>query len=557
MTVKNRKAEWMDRKQWLTLFVLCLTLLIAIVDTTVVNVTTPAIRAEFNVELNHVEWVVAVYALVFAAFIITWGKLGDQFGRRRMFIAGLVTFVVGSLVVGFAPSLGVMILGRFVQGMGAAMVSPATLSLLSSTFTGARRGVAFGIWGATAGAAGALGPLLGGYFTTYASWRWAFLINLPIGIIAIVGALFVVKESRDTTRVHRIDVLGMLLAAIGFAAIVFGLIEGQHYGWWATKAPFTIGSWVWPLMGLAITPIMFFVGAIALTVFVLYELRLERRSREPLFAFSLLRFRGFRYGLLTALIISLGEFGTLFVLPIYLQIARGLSPFQASLVLLPFALSMFVFGPLAGVLASRFGAKWVVTAGMLCEAVSLFWLSRLLTVDMPFISIVPTLVLYGIGTGLATAQLTNITLSDIPREEVGAGSGANNTVRQVGLATGVAILGAVLAAQIATVGTAELRTSAAVPPQAKPAIAQVLDDGLSGDPPQSANVRATRSPAAQAVQQIVDDSITEGTRSAAATAALFVVFGALSSLFIPQPRGGGEPRKVEKDNNRVMESRIM
>ena len=335
---------------------------------------------------------------------------------------------------------------------------------------------------------------------------------------------------------HPIDLLGMVLAAIGFASVVFGLIEGQHYGWWAPKVPFALGSLAWPLTRLAITPVMFFVGLISLAVFVFYDLWLERRGGEPLFAFSLLQFRGFRYGLLTALIISLGEFGILFVLPIYLQVARGLSPFRASLVLLPFALSMFLVAPMAGMLAARFGAKWVVTAGMLCEAVSLFWLSRLLAIDMPFISVAPVLVLYGIGTGLATAQLTNITLSDIPHEQVGAGSGANNTIRQVGLATGVAILGAVLAAQIATVGKAELSASAVVPPQAKPAIAQVLDNGLSGDAPQSADMRTTDSPAARAVQQIVDDSITEGTRTAATTAALFVVFGALSSLFIPQPR---------------------
>ena len=171
---RTGEANAFGRKQWLTLFVLCLSVLIAVVDVTVVNVTIPAIRADFNVELSQVEWIVAAYALVFAAFIITWGKLGDQFGRRRMFIAGLITFIAGSLVVGFAPSLGVMIAGRVIQGMGAAMLSPATLSLLSTTFTGSMRGVAFGIWGAMAAAGGAVGPLLGGYFTTYASWRWAF-----------------------------------------------------------------------------------------------------------------------------------------------------------------------------------------------------------------------------------------------------------------------------------------------------------------------------------------------------------------------------------------------
>lgn len=541
--LEKNKSESIAHKQWLTLFVLCLAVLIAVVDVTVVNVTIPAIRAEFNVELNQVEWIIAVYALVFAAFIITGGKLGDQFGRRRMFVIGMITFVVGSLIVSFAPSLGVIIFGRFIQGVGAAMLSPSTLSLLSSTFSGTMRGVAFGMWGATAGAAGALGPLLGGYFTTYVSWRWAFLINLPIGLVAIAGALLVIEESRDASRAHHIDLIGMLLATTGFAAVVFGLIEGQRYGWWAPRGVFAMGSLVWPLANLAITPVMFSIGLISLAAFVLYEWWLEQRGGEPLFAFSLLQFRGFRYGLLTALIISLGEFGVLFVLPIYLQVARGLSAFQASLVILPFALSMFLVAPMAGMLAARFGAKWVVTGGMLCEAAALFWLSRILAVDMSFSTIVPMLLFYGVGTGLATAQLANITLSDIPLEHIGAGSGANNTIRQVGSAVGVAILGAILASQIATVGKAELTASTVVPPPAKPAIAQVLDNGLSEDAPQGTDTRTANSPVGRAVQQIVDDSITEGTRAAAVAATLFVVFGALSSLLIPQPRA--EPAQVE------------
>ncbi len=539
---KTRPSESVSRKQWLTLFVLCLAVLIAVVDVTVVNVTIPAMRAEFNVELNQVEWVIDLYALVFAAFIIAWGKLGDQFGRRRMFIAGLVTFGAGSLMVGLAPSLGVVIVGRVIQGMGAAMVSPATLSLLSSTFSGNMRGVAFGLWGSTAGVAGALGPLLGGYFTTYTSWRWAFLINLPICVVAIAGALLAVEESRDVEHSHRIDLVGMALAAVGFAAIVFPLIEGQTYGWWAPRSTFQLGSWVWPLTGLSVTPVAFLLGLTFLGAFVVYERRLEEQGGEPLFAFSLLRFRGFRYGLLTALIVSLGEFGVLFVMPVYLQVARGLSAFDASLVLLPFALSMFVFAPMAGMLAARFGAKWVVTGGMVCEAASLFWLSRILAPDMPFITMTPMLVLYGIGTGLATAQLTNITLSDIPRKQAGAGSGANNTVRQVGSAIGVAILGAILAAQIATVGQAELSANVIVPPTAKPAIAQLLDNGLSGDAPQGAAPGAANSPVGRAVQQIVDDSITAGTRAAAVAAGIFVVFGALSSLRIPP---GAESAQAE------------
>ncbi len=269
------------------------------------------------------------------------------------------------------------------------------------------------------------------------SWRWAFLINLPIGIIAIAGALLVVGESKDEGQAHQVDLVGMFLAAIGFAAVVFGLIEGQEYGWWTPRGLFAVGSWAWPSTGLALTPVTLAVGLVFLALFVIYEWRLEQRGGEPLFAFSLLQFRGFRYGLLTALIISLGEFGVLFVLPIYLQVARGLSAFNAALVVLPFALSMFLVAPLAGVLAARLGAKWVVTGGMVCEAVSLFWLSRILAVDVTFVTFVPMLLLYGVGTGLATAQLANITLSDIPRAQVGAGSAKRSARKAWGCSCGV------------------------------------------------------------------------------------------------------------------------
>ncbi|MGB8648593.1 MAG: MFS transporter [Anaerolineae bacterium] len=529
-----------DRKSWLTLFVLSLALAIVIIDVTIVNVTIPTIRAEFNAGLHEVEWISALYALVYAAFIITWGKLGDQFGRRRMFIAGVAVFIVGSLITGIAPSIPIIIVGRFVQAMGAAMTSPSTLSLLSSTFTGRMRGVAFGVWGATAGAAGALGPLLGGFLTTYFSWRWAFLINLPIGIAAIVGALLVIKESSDAGHKHDIDIPGVTLVTVGLGSLVFALIEGQAHGWWTPTDPFELGGLTWPLTTIAITPFLFALAAISLAAFVMYELRVERAGKEPLFPFSLLRFKGFRYGLMTVLIVALGEFGILFVMPIYLQGVRGLSAFETGVILLPFAIANFVFAPLAGMLSARFSPKWVVTAGMVCEAIAIFLLSRIIAVDTAFIVFVPVLVLYGAGVGMAIAQLTNLTLSDIPREQVGVGSGANNTVRQIGAAVGVAVLGAIFASQIASVGRAELSASVQVPPQAKPAIERALDSGLSESAPTTGPGQgpagAANSPVGLAITQIFDDAIAEGARSAAVFAAIFVLFGALSSVLIPTPR---------------------
>lgn len=521
------------RAQWLTLIVLCFALLIVIIDVTIVNVTIPSIRKEFDASLQAIEWITAIYALMFAAFIVTWGRIGDEIGRRRIFIAGVGVFVVGSVIVGISSSIPMLLAGRLIQGFGAAMTSPSTLSILSTTFTGRMRGIAFGLWGATAGAAAAFGPLLGGFLTTYVSWRWSFLINVPIGLIAILGAYRYIKESRDATRKHTYDLVGVALSALGFAALVFGLIEGQTYGWLTPKDTFTLGDFfTWSSQTISISVVAFAVAAVALGAFVTYELNMLKRGGEPLFDFSLLRFRGFRFGLLTVTVVALGEFGVFFIFSIYLQTVRELNALQAGLTFLPFAIATFIAAPIAGNLSSRFGPKWVVTAGMVLEAISIFSFALVLTVDTSFLLFIPVFLVYGVGVGLAIAQLTNLTLSDIPLQQSGAGSGAINTVRQVGAAIGIAILGAVLALQIGMVGRAEIEANATIPAAVRAPIEQALDKGLSGesfDP----NSPQANTPMGQAIKGVFYDAITQGSRSAAIVAGVFVLLGALSSLLIP------------------------
>lgn len=534
------------RAQWLTLLVLCMALLIVIIDVTIVNVTIPAIRKEFDASLASIEWITAIYALVFAAFIITWGRIGDEIGRRRIFIAGVVVFAVGSVIVGISSSIAMILVGRLVQGFGAAMTSPSTLSILSTTFTGRMRGIAFGLWGATAGAAAAFGPLLGGFLTTYVSWRWAFLINVPIGIIAVAGAYLYIKESRDTSRKHSYDIVGVVLSALGFSALVFGLIEGQTYGWLTPKDTFTLGSFAWGSEAISITLVAFALAVVFLGAFVAYELNVLKRGGEPLFDFSLLRFKGFRYGLLTVMVVALGEFGVFFIFSIYLQTVRELNALQAGLTFLPFAIVTFIVAPIAGTLSSRFGPKWVVTAGMVLEAVSIFLFSRVLAVDTPFWVFIPVFMVYGAGVGLAIAQLTNLTLSDIPLQQSGAGSGAINTVRQIGAAIGIAILGAVLAAQIGAVGRAEIEANANIPAAIKAPIEQSLDKGLSGESFDASSPQAN-TPMGQEIKKVFYDAITEGVRSAAVVAGIFVLLGALMSLLIPnkkQPAYAGQGGKA-------------
>ncbi|HZY94411.1 MAG TPA: DHA2 family efflux MFS transporter permease subunit [Candidatus Bathyarchaeia archaeon] len=425
-------------KRLVILAVLSLSLAIIVLDSTIVIIVLPKIQADFRVDLKGLEWITSLYALIFGSFILTWGKLSDEYGRKRIFIGGITLFVLGSVIDGISGNLDQMLIGRVIQGFGAAMASPATLSILTTTFTGKARSVAFGIWGATAGAAAVLGPLLGGYFTTYITWRWSFFINVPIGIVALVGAVLVIKETRFRDPKYTTDYLGVTIITLGLSALLFGFIEGQTYGWLAAKDSFSVDGFTWPFTNFSVPAVSIISGTILLAIFSMYEIRRSRRGRVPLFDFSLLRFPGFRYGLFTVFIVAMGEFGAIFIFSIYFQTVRGLSAIDTGITFLPMAISVFISAPIAGLLANRFGPKWIVTTGMVLEGIALFTIFQVTSVSNPIWNFYPILVVYGAGVGLAIGQLTSTVLMSIPWQKAGIGSGANNTVRQVGSAFGIA-----------------------------------------------------------------------------------------------------------------------
>ena len=555
------------RGRWLGLAMLSLGVSMIIVDATIVNVAVPSIIRDLKLDSTAAEWVNAIYTLVFAALLVTLGRMGDVLGRRALYLGGLVLFVLASMVAGVASSGEMLIGARLVQGLGGAMILPATQSILNDNFRGRDRAIAFGIWGAVIGGMAAIGPLLGGWLTTNLSWRWAFFLNLPVGILAIIGTLVYIRESRDEDSKLGFDLPGFILITLGLGGIVFGLIEGRTYGWWAPNAshPFGILDWRWPLTTISVVPIAIGVGVAATILVAIIEIRRQRAGRFFLFDFSLWGFRAFRYGNLAGTIVSLGEFGLLFSLPLFLQGVIGYSAFETGLVFLALALGSFAAAPLAVTVARTWGPRRAVTLGMSLEAVGILVTTFLIGRDTSGLMLAAPLFVYGIGVGLATAQLTSIVLSEIPGSRSGLASGTNSTMRQVGSALGVAILGTVLFASLVGQSRDNLAASLpGVPVQCRELIVSLLDasagqilpalrnpsaaDGAGfvgqgaiapdqaacfADPAFVAALPRTVAP--------IEDAFVSATHLAGYTALAFVVLGVLFTVLLPDTRLGLEP----------------
>ena len=529
-----------DPRRWLGLAVLSLGVAMIIVDATIVNVSIPSIIRDLGLSATAAEWVNTGYSLVFAALLVTVGRLGDVLGRRRMYLLGLLVFVGASMLAGLAPSGEVLILARFAQGAGGAMILPATQSILNTNFRGRDRAVAFGIWGAVIGGMAALGPLLGGWLTTNLSWRWAFLINLPIGIVAALGTLRWIRESRDESAQRGFDLPGFLLITYGLAGIIFGLIEGSTYGWWTQKRPFELAGFTWPTDWISIVPVAMITGMLALALFAWVETRRMRAGKFYLVDFGLWRYRAFRYGNFAGTIVSLGEFGLLFVLPLFLQAVLQLTAFETGLVFLSLAVGAFLAAPLAINLSRRYGPRRVVTLGMTLEAIGILATTLPLAVGVSALVLVLPLFIYGIGVGFATAQLTSIALSDVPVERSGLASGANSTMRQIGSALGIAILGTVL---LTTLGS-QTRTNLAAIPGLPPVAADGIATAIESSAGQAlAGIRTQ--PGADAVVPAIESAFVDAARLTGTVAFGFVLLGLLCSLLLPDTREtASEPRRM-------------
>lgn len=409
----------------LTLLAVALATFMTYLDNNIVNVAMPAIQRDLHLGISGLEWVVSSYILVFASLLLAGGRLADVFGRRRLFQIGLGIFTAASLAAGLAASSDTLVVARAVQGLGAALVTPTTLAIISATYTDARkRAAAVGIWSGVGALALAVGPLLGGVLSQHAGWQWIFIINVPIGLATMVLAGRVIAESRKDSGPRGLDLPGLATSALALFALTFALIEGQSRGW---TSPAILGC---------------FAVAVALG---LAFVRIEARSAEPMVAISLFAERVFTGGLIALMMWGFGLFGIYFFTSLYLQNVLGFSPTKAGLAFLPMALLMAAGAVISEQVSRRLGAHRVVAFAMVLMAAGIAWVS-LLSADTTFLGLMPSFAIIGIGGGL-TVPLTASVLEAMPREEAGVASGIFNASREVSGLLGITVIGAILAAR--------------------------------------------------------------------------------------------------------------
>ena len=414
-----------DTRKWFTLAAVSFGLFMIMLDNTVVNVALPAIQQDLGADLSELQWVVTGYALTFAALMLVGGKLADAYGRRLLFVIGIVVFTAASLWCGLSDTSNELIAARVLQGAGAALMNPATLSIIAATFPARQRGTAIGIWAGVSALALAIGPLVGGLITEHVNWNWIFFINIPVGLVAIAASFLFIDESRDETHT-RLDLPGLATSGVGLFALTYALIEANTYGW---GSPRILGS--------------FALAAAALIAFVL----LERHQRNPMLPLELFRSGTYTGANVVVLLVALAMFGIFFFMSLYMQNVLGYSAVQTGAAFLPLTVLIILVAPIAGKTSDRIGSRGLMTAGMILIALQLLYFSQL-GLDATFWTILPAFLVGGVGMALTMTPSAAAATRSISVDKAGVGSAVLNASRQVGGSLGIAIMGAIVAAEV-------------------------------------------------------------------------------------------------------------
>ncbi|HEY1620986.1 MAG TPA: DHA2 family efflux MFS transporter permease subunit [Streptosporangiaceae bacterium] len=518
---------------WAVLLVVSLGFFMTLLDLTIVNIAIPNMITKLSASLDDILWVINAYALVLAVLLITAGRLGDLFGQRTMFFAGIVVFTLASAACGLAPGAGWLIGFRAVQGLGAAMLMPQTLAILTMVFPPERRGAAFGVWGAVAGVATIAGPTLGGLLVTAFDWRYIFFVNLPVGAIVLVLTLMLIPDLR-TGRKHKFDVSGVLLASVALLLICYGLVDGQRYNWSTIKSFISI-------------PLVLGVGVVLLAAFLLVQAR--KQDREPLLPFSLFKERNYALMNFLACMIAIGMLGIFLPFSIYLQSVLGFSALKAGLTMAPASLiSMFV-APVAGRMSDRIGGKYILMTGVTLFAVGMGAIAFIATPTSAWYDFLLPQIAAGIGIGCTFAPMTTVAMRGVQPQMAGAASGVFNTTRQVGSVIGTAGVGALLQNRLlATLTSQAQQRTVGMPAPVRAKIVSGFRSAAKGGLEEGSGHKLSGLGG-----QIFSHGFVDAMRPTMLTTIILLLVGAASCLLIqrrggstaPQAAGGPAPASQE------------
>lgn len=522
-------------RKWAPVFVLSLALAIILIDATLLNVSLATLVKDLKTDIQSLQWVITAYSLTIAALTITGGRLGDLFGRKRMFIAGAALFALGSFIASISTNVSTMVIGEsIIEGIGAAMMMPATASLLVSKYRGRDRGIAFGIWGGVAAASTAIGPLLGGFLTTYYSWRWGFRINIVVAAVLILGS-FVIKEYREKDVKPRLDFIGVVLSSAGMLSLVYGIIEASTYGWWTAKKVFSAFGQNYNLGGYSITPFAIALGIIILTAFLLWEKRVERLGKTPLVSLHLFSNSPYVSSVATTAIFTLGQAGLIFSIPVFLQAVRGASAFETGVAMIPMSLTALIVAPISGFLSHKIPPKFLVQIGLTAFVAGYAIVFLTLNVNTVALDLVIPFTIMGFGMGSMMSSISNLALSAVSPEQAGEASGVNNTMRQVGSTLGTAIIGVVMLTAVSSNLVSGINGSTIIPNSFKKNADSLISQqtsnvefGGGAHLPGSIPLKIRTE-----ITSISHVAITDANKQALAYAIAFGIVGMVSTIWLP------------------------
>jgi EmrB/QacA subfamily drug resistance transporter len=532
-------------RKWLPLAILSIGFVIIILDSTILNVSLRTIINDLHTDIQSIQWVITGYSLMIAAFTVTGGRLGDLFGRKRMFMLGAIIFAIGSFIASISISVGMLLAGEaIIEGIGAALMTPATMSLIVSNYKGRDRQIGFGVWGAIAGGAAALGPVIGGWITTYSSWRWAFRINIGIAAILLIGALFI-AEAQDKEEKSQLDIVGVVLSALGLLSLVFGFIKASDYGWLTMKETVTFLGHTFVQGGISIVPIAITIGAIILVLFGLWENHITKKGITPLVSLKLFKNAQFTTAIAISSILALGMSGLSFAVPVFLQSVKQLNPLDTGIAMLPMTLTLLVAAPLSAVISKYLAPKRIIQIGLLLGVAGFIALRAGIQVYTSQWALTPGYILFGAGMGFMMSQLSNLAISAVSVQEAGEVSGVNSTFRTVGQTLGSAVIGAVLISSLTTNLVQGVTQSSVIPGPQKAAVSEAVSKQTSniefGSGISNSNANVPKVITTE-ITTISQQATVDATHTTLLIGAGFILLAFLLSFKLP----GGKNIEVEK-----------